>query len=140
VPATPLKFVVKTGDHRLQLLHANKTFLQEEIDPLTLLEAFSKRGLDHFKEANIEIILERKLRTDKFLDILEKESDQLMDVFIEILEDQKMNFVLKRLKLYQKMQLIGKTKRFISFSDVMPDEPSIKSSICCEPHMFMALL
>ena len=121
VPVTPLKFVVKTGDHRLQLLHANKAFLQEEIDPLTLLEAFSKRGLDHFKEANIEIIPERKLRTNKFLNILEKESDQLMEVFIKILEDQKMNFVLKRLKLYQKMQFIGKTKRFISFIDVMPD-------------------
>ena len=120
-PATPLKLVVKTGDHRLQWLHANRAFLQEEIDPLTLLEAFSKRGFDHFKEANIEIIPERKLRTDKYLDILEKESDQLMDVFIEILEDQKMNFVLKRLKLYQKMRSIGKTKRFISFSDVMPD-------------------
>jgi hypothetical protein len=55
------------------------------------------------------------------LDILEKKSDQLMEVFIKILEDQKMNFVLKRLKLYQKMRSIGKTKRFISFSDVMPD-------------------
>ena len=113
MPATPLQFVVETGDHRLQLLYANKAFLREEIDPLTLLEAFSKRGLDHFKEVNIKIIPERKLRTEKFLDILEKESDQLMDVFIEILEDQKMNFVFKRLKLYQKMQLIGKTKRFI---------------------------
>lgn len=121
MPATPLKFVVETGDQQLQLLHANKAFLQEEIDPQTLLEAFSKRGFDHFKKANIEIIPERKLRTDKFFDILEKESDQLMDVFMEILEDQKMNFVLKRLKLYQKMQLIGKTKRFISFSDVMLD-------------------
>jgi hypothetical protein len=115
VPATPLKLVVKTGDHRLQLLHANRAFLQEEIDPLTLLEAFSKRGLDHFKEANIEIIPERKLRTDKFLDILEKESDQLMEVFKEILEDQKMNFVLKRLKLYQKMQFIGKTNVLFHF-------------------------
>ena len=115
MPATPLKLVVKTGDHRLQLLHANRAFLQEEIDPLTLLEAFSKRGLDHFKEANIEIIPERKLRTDKFLDILEKESDQLMEVFKEILEDQKMNFVLKRLKLYQKMQFIGKTNVLFHF-------------------------
>jgi hypothetical protein len=121
VPVTPLKLVVKTGDHRLQLLHANKAFLREEIDPLTLLEAFSKRGLDHFKEANMKIISERKLRTDKFLDILEKESDQLMEVFIKILEEKKMNFVLKRLNIYQKMQFIGKTKRFISFSDVMPD-------------------
>jgi hypothetical protein len=121
VPVTPLRFVVKTGDHQLQLLHANKAFLREEIDPLTFLEAFSKRGLDHFKEANIEIIPERKLRTDKYFDILEKKSDQLMEVFIKILEDQKMNFVLKRLKSYQKMQSIGKTKRFISFSDVMPD-------------------
>ena len=112
---------MKTGDHRLQFLHANKAFLQEEIDPLTLLEAFSKRGFDHFKEANIEIIPERKLRTDKFLEIVEKESDQLMEVFIKILENKKMNFVLNRLKLYQKMQLIGKTKLFISFSDVMPD-------------------
>jgi hypothetical protein len=43
------------GDHQWQLLHANKAFLREEIDPLTFLEAFSKRGLDHFKEANIEI-------------------------------------------------------------------------------------
>ena len=119
--ATPWKLEAETDDHRLQLLHANRAFLQEEIDPLTLLEAFSKRGFDHFKKANIEIIPERKLRTDKYLDILEKESDQLMDVFIEILKDQKMNFVLKRLKLYQQMQLIGKTKRFISFSDVMPD-------------------
>jgi uncharacterized protein YwgA len=59
--------------------------------------------------------------TENFLNILEKESDKLMDVFIEILEDQKLNFVLKRLKLYQKMQFIGKTKRFISFIDVMPD-------------------
>ena len=50
VPATPLKLEVETGDHRLQLLHANKTLLREEIDPLTLLEAFSKRGLDHFKK------------------------------------------------------------------------------------------
>jgi vacuolar-type H+-ATPase subunit D/Vma8 len=37
----------------------------------------------------MEIIPERKLRTDKFLDILEKKSDQLMEVFKEILEDQK---------------------------------------------------
>jgi hypothetical protein len=33
-----------------------------------------------------------------------------MEVFIKILEEKKMNFVLKRLKLYQKMQFIGKTK------------------------------
>jgi hypothetical protein len=45
--------------------NVNRAFLQEEIDPLTLLEAFSKRGFDNFKEANIEIIPERKLRTDK---------------------------------------------------------------------------
>jgi hypothetical protein len=102
---------VKTGDHRLQLLHANKAFLREEIDPLTLLEAFSKRGLDHFKEANMKIIPERKLRTDKFLDILEKESDQLMEVFIKILEEKnddhqcslRASMVLQALK--QKRQL-----------------------------------
>jgi len=105
---------MKAGDKQLQLLSANKAFLQEEIDPLTLLEAFSKRGFDHFKEANIECIPERRLRTDTFLDILEKESDKLMDVFIEILEDQNMNFVLKRLKLYQKIQLIGSVKVYIN--------------------------
>ena len=48
------------------------------------------------------------------MNILEKESDKLMDVFIEILEDQKMNFVLKRLKLYQKIQLVGNVKLYIN--------------------------
>ena len=114
VPATLLKFKVKNSDQRLQLLRANKAFIQEEIDPLTLLEAFSKKGFDHFKEANIECIAERRLRTDKFLDILEKESDKLMDVFIEILEDQKMNFVLKRLRLYQKILQMGNVKLYIN--------------------------
>ena len=112
--ATQLKFEVKNSDQRLQLLRANKAFLQEEIDPLTLLEAFSKKGFDHFKKVNIECIPERRLRTENFLNILEKESDKLMDVFIEILEDQKMNFVLKRLKLYQKIQLVGNVKLYIN--------------------------
>jgi hypothetical protein len=55
VPATPLKLEVETDDHRLQLLHANRAFLREEIDPLTLLEAFSKKGFDHLIPKRLEI-------------------------------------------------------------------------------------
>lgn len=97
------------------VLSASKKLLLEEIDPLTLLDGFTKRKCDIFESSEFHQIKTNTERTSKFIGILQAEEEKYFDLFLEVLEEKKMLFVLKKLKLWRQVRLTGKLFTTIDF-------------------------
>ncbi|VDI46654.1 Hypothetical predicted protein [Mytilus galloprovincialis] len=87
------------------VLSASKKLLLEEIDPLTLLDGFTKRKCDIFESSEFHQIKTNTERTSKFIGILQAGEEKYFDLFLDVLEEKKMLFVLKKLKLWRKVRL-----------------------------------
>ncbi|CAC5390947.1 unnamed protein product [Mytilus coruscus] len=87
------------------VLSASKKLLLEEIDPLTLLDGFTKRNCDIFESSEFHQIKTKTERTNTFIEILRAEEERYFDLFLEVLEEKKMLFVLRVLKLWRQVRL-----------------------------------
>ncbi|XP_063442152.1 uncharacterized protein LOC134722461 [Mytilus trossulus] len=96
---------VSQTNKQYTILRASKKLLLEEIDPLTLLDGFTKRNCHIFVSSKLSKIKTKKERTEKFIEILLGEEERCFDIFLEVLEEKKMLFVLKILQLWQHVRL-----------------------------------
>lgn len=93
------------------LITANRSFLIDQINVITLLNAFNRETAEKFEKAGINEAIEITKKAEVFLDVVEKEG--LYEAFYNNLQTKGMTYVLNRLQTCKKVCAAG-IKLFIS--------------------------
>lgn len=94
------------------IIRANRSFLIKEINVATLITSFHEKKVKCFDQVGIDNI-DRPEQANRFIDILQEQPRNVLDMFLEILKETNMTYVLNR--------LIQCTKVYKSYSAEIKD-------------------